>query len=301
MSVNQVNVPNPNNPAACCPCAQQVECSCGVACVLSCAARAGFATYCGFPEFVPSNPPNFYHSKSLSGTITVQTYIINPCTDAGPSQVLGYSGSSTIDEVTCVKTIGGVFSSTGTVCGTVIETQEDITSGFGSFCTGCPCGQGASESATVVSVSATPGCTSCGAGFETAFCQGGPWQEVLSIRDTEEMAVARATVGVPYKGSDCAANFSYTTTVLPNQTEFAFQDAQVQVTLPTPKAGGMYQVTVTLLERATGSGGALVPYGSLIFDLTAPPSGPAISAYQQLPLVQGYEIHATGCSVVELS
>lgn len=270
---------------------------------MNCGARSGFANYCGYAEYVPLNPPNYYHTQTLSGTFVVKTFTGSACTGVEADQTLTYSGASSYNSTTCAKTIGGQFSSSGAVCSTVVETQENIGQGFGAFCTGCGCGGIITESATVFSIAPTsPGfCIVCGGGFEGAECTQGPWQSVLSDRDTEEQAVARATVGTPYSGTDCGANYSYTTTVLPGQTEFAYQDAQVQVVLPTPKPGGVYQVTVTLLERATGSGGTLTPYGTLAFQLTAPATGPAASAFQQIPLVQGLEIHATACSAVELT
>jgi hypothetical protein len=61
--------------AACCPCGQLAGCVCGgLNCATICERKTGSAELCGFPEFLPSDPPKFYKRRTTSGQMTILLY-----------------------------------------------------------------------------------------------------------------------------------------------------------------------------------------------------------------------------------
>lgn len=293
------------NPAGgCCPCSEQVGCSCGPPpCSMVCESRtsvSGLATFCGFAEFgTPSNPPVYYRTMNLSGGFGGTGGANNGCTIPSCSASATYSGANSYDKTTCALTEAGSFVIAG--CRNAGPLPRLDISGADLFWNGVTFGFTDLFTTTTHQLLISGACVVSGSGFADAQISAMSALASLGDLDQADDAIARAVAGRAWTGTDCSKNFSSTTQVLAGQRTFAFIAAQVQVSIGLPIPGVTYNVQVTLGERAVGTVAPLTPFGLLAFSITAPPAGPAISAYQQIPNAEGLEIHATGCAIVSTS
>lgn len=278
---------------------------------MKCQSIIGSGQFVGFPEFVPSVPPLFFLESDLSGGWS-WTCSANGegCTGPFPNQFSITFGGSCIYSATtglliqnsgqCVATGGCGITQIGGVC--------DVSQSFGDACEGVGLNltdlyEGDNYHGIVQPL--VPGAGTCrtsGSGFNGCLLPSSSAACLRKNPDTIENAIARALGPNPvWGGADtaCADNTSYTT-LWNNTGIFTFSAAQVQVTIPLAQAGHTYEITVTLVERATGSGGVYTPYGLMQFNVSASVSGPAVSPWQTLPVDAGLQIMASSCSVVDL-
>lgn len=270
---------------------------------MACEARtsvSGLATFCGFPEFgTPSNPPVYYRTMTLTGGFGGTGGANNGCTIPSCSVSATYSGVNAYDKTTCALTEAGSFVIAG--CRNAGPTPRLDILGGDLFWNGVTFGFTDLFTTTTHRLVISGACVLSGSGFTDGQISSMTALANLTDQDQVSDAVDRAVAGRPWTGTDCSRNFSSTTQVLPGQRTFAFTAAQVQVSIGLPIPGVTYNVQVTLGERAVGTVAPLTPFGLLAFSITAPPAGPAISAYQQIPNEEGLEIHATGCTIVSTS
>lgn len=302
-----VTIPDPNNPGQCCSCDQQSGCTCvGGGCKIFCQSitgPTGTGTYCGYAEYIPSVPPNYYLAKVLSGGTTISCGN-SACGALSCSQSLAYSGANNYDAVTCAFTQNGKAVNSGgcdpAQNGTVV--RDDVNTidviGLGGNATFNIQDQYTATTHTliplfpgscVVSHSGFVGCVSPASSCGTA---------TLTNPDTVYNAIARAIAGQSYRGNDCGSNYSFATFPNTGSRVFAFKQAQVKVQF-NGQPGATYTVTVNLGQRQVGTVGPLLPYGQIQFSVTVPPNGVMVTNWQDIPIEQGYEVHATGCAVSE--
>ena len=305
-SLGQVNIPDPSG-TKCCDCGVQNGCSCGAGpCGVLCqtiSGPGGKASFCGFAEYVPSVPPNYYLSRTLSGGSS--TNCGGPsCSPVTCTQSYTYQGSNTIDPVTCVETDNATITISGSCSvntGTFARSDVQVGDAQG-FVTGVSFNfsdQYPTPYQHNLVNGGTPGaCILSGSGFTGCIqpsSNGGNGQ--LSSMETYQQAVNRAISGQAWSAvGDCSKAFSSVTPPAAGSRSFKFTLAQVQVTF-YGVPGSNHKLIVSLGQRGAGSSDPLVPYGQLIFSITVPPSGNAASSFQQIPLVAGSDIVATGCTV----
>lgn len=297
-AVGTVQVPNALG-TACCDCSVQLGCSCSPVCSVVCQARSsasGNASFCGFPEYTnPHNPPLFYRTMQLNGSSTADCGGPS-CSPATPAATITYSGQNSYDKTTCVYTQNGnlLNSVSGNFSRSDIQANDlaDMVSGVGFNVSD---GYTQTEHYLIMNSS---GCVLSGSGFTG--CIPPPASginAVLSDQDQLADAVARAVVGRAWGGTDCQSNYSFATANAPGSKIFAFQEAQAQVTyFGVP--GTNHTLLVNLYQRPHGTTDPWVEVGGLIFDITVPPGGNAVSAWQTLPFQAGLDIMASGCTVV---
>jgi len=307
-------VSNPTFPiegqGGCCPCSDLDGCQCneGSNCLLNCQSRTsptGTASFCGFAEYIPSDPPGYYLSKHFDGTVLALCG--DPVCDGSNTctQTYSYSGSNTIDKNTCVETQGAQFSSVG-CCNNLPVFVEDVS---GPAIAGVACGHdveyGYIEQTTPTQhlVGAANGCTPNATG--TGACAGTGTAEChLGDEETPDDAIARAVAAQPWGGApayDCTKNFSSTTAPLPGQRVFAFRQAEFRVAIGEPIPGHIYQAVVTLGEHAVGTDAPLVPFEQITVEVQADLTGHAVSDWISIPNVLGLVIYPYKCTYTDLS
>lgn len=296
----EVNILNAAG-TACCPCSEQLNCSCSPICGLVCQSRTspdGTAHFCSqaFAEFAnPSNPPIYYRTMSLSGSTTVSCGGPS-CSPVTPNVTLAYSGQNNVDKNTCIYTEGGILSnsisgnsaasdvSSSVIIGAVGGVTFNISDGF-------------TQTEHYLISNGAGNCVLSGSGFTGCIqptCNG--INSVLSNQDLPTDAIARAVVGRAWGGVDCTLNFSSISTWGHGSRQFSFRQAQCQVTY-YGVPGSNHNILVGLWQRPAGSTDPLVEVGGLNFGITVPPSGNAVSAFQIIPTQVGYDTFAQGCTV----
>ena len=304
-----IQVPDPSG-TKCCDCAAQVGCSCGALCSFKCRSIAGSAIFCGYPEYVPSVPPLYYRTKTLSGgwTFAIQGFEgcgpgSNPLCDSQ----LTYAGSGRYDKTTCVLTStmtrttdGGCFGDASSCQSAAVVPVSDISPVDCNECGVIGLNNPPIELTTGVTIPGD-GCGQSSSGVIGGVASGEAIS-VLSDLDTIADAVLRETGPDPAWQSpsqgDCFASTSYTTAW--DSPTFAFSKAQVQVTIPGTVHGHTYQVTIKLSERATGSVAPYAPFGLLEVTVSGV-DGTTLTPWVDIPMEEGLQIAATACSVADIT
>jgi hypothetical protein len=263
----------------------------------------GTASYCGFAEYgTPSVPPIYYLQQNLSGVANTQCGGPS-CSPTTCSQSCTYGGVNTYDPNTCALTENGTVTIAGTCSTTSGPTPRlDVLSADPSNMVtgvGLAIQDQYPNGYTHNLISPSPGnCVLSGSGFTGCLEPGtNCGTATLSNPDTAQNAINRAIAGQSYGAAgDCSLAYTFATFPNAGSRVFAFSQAEVQVSF-AGVPGGSYQVVVTLMDRAVGTSGPLVPYGQIEMTVTMPPSGNAVTPWTAIPLDQGYEIHATACTV----
>jgi hypothetical protein len=287
----------------CCDCSQQMNCMCnsGGNCIGSCRSRSsptGTASFCGFAEFIPSDPPNYYYELTLSGSGSTQCYGNAGCSGMpGSTQFWTYGGVNSIDKNTCAETNNGYLDSSGGNFGRTDISAADINSS--------PQPYGAVDVYTAttheISVATNP-CVCNESGFACCPAPSGDWNSNLTEKESYDDAINRAVGSQPWSTpGDCVKNSSVTTIPLPGQRVFLFRQAEVQVQVSSSSPGHDYNIIIYLYSQPVGTDTPFVPYGQLEVTLTAPPTGSAVSAWIAIPNEAGLTIAANGCKATDTS
>jgi hypothetical protein len=305
------NVQIPQNPptATCCPCPDTFDCNCNQGCQIKCRSMATFATFCGYAEYTdPSVPPVYYLTQQLTGSADCscgQNAFF--CSSYECTNVITYSGEGVYDVNTCAFTNSGQVLNTGECNGGPSTLSRNGVEESDIFCTDVQPFLDTAVTQTTFSITTPMTCRSGESGFNAGECTSSSCQSILGNQDTIDNAIKRATPSTPtWDESDngnCAEHTSWTALWEAGSREFAFQTAQVQVSVPNAMPGGTYQVTIMLSSRDTGSSGAFVPYGELSVTVQGAMTGPTLTPWIQLPQEQsgGIEIAAVGCTIQNLS
>lgn len=297
------------NTGECCDCASQSNCQCGPPpCVTTCQSRPatnGLAQFCGFAEYVnPSNPPVYYRTKTLYGSIFIGNFGPGCYTPGACGYCsVAWSGANKYDKNTCAYTQGGTITGGGGCQNPFSSPTNDVLISF-LGCAGCGTSGVDSYTRTTHSIAPNFNCTPNFSGFWA--CQVIQYNQaieaVLGDEDTYDDAIERAVVNVPWAGKNCDQNFSVTTIPRPGQNVFYFKQAQFMVSFAGGIAGHTYQFIVTLQERAVGTDTPLVPYAIVTIEAQALPGQTAINTgWQPIPNVPGLEIYARLCRVVDIT
>lgn len=292
----------------CCPCSDQDGCQCneGSNCIWSCRSRTsadGLASFCGYAEYLVSDPPNYYLTKNLNGSISAVCG--NPvCAGMTCEQNYSYAGQNSIDVKTCVETKGATLTCLG--CCPCVQTPVEDLSGpaLGGVACGIGVEWGFAQVFTATTNTISPASTSCTPNEQgTGACQaGGVCQAQLGGQETYEDAIDRAVDDRPWTGGpDCTKAFSSTTELLAGQRTFAFQQAQFMVGVGVPIPGHTYLCILTLGEHAVNSDAGLVPFANVEVTITAPPSGPCVSGWIDIPNIPGLVILPYKCTYTDTS
>ncbi len=118
----------------------------------------------------------------------------------------------------------------------------------------------------------------------------------LSDEDTEEDAIARAAINLPWLGGACLDHTSWITNRELDGVTFGFSIAQTKATLTGLTVGLRYLVTIYFTQRILGSGGPYLPASVTEITFTAEHTTET-TAWVDLPNERGFQTLADHCTV----
>lgn len=291
----------------CCDCSQQMDCACGgVQCHIGCRSRSspsGTATFCGFAEYVPSDPPEFYLSQCLSGGVGLTTYGDAGCLGMASGVGMGYSGCNKIDKTTCFETAGGevTFAPGGTQARDDVKLSDAL--GFGFPIATVDVYTATTHLLDSSACSCLNDCCCNGSGFSCANCPSADsGSAVLGDQETYQDAIDRAVLNNPpwSASGDCTLHASYTSFVPKGQRFFLFQQGQVLAQV-SGQPGHTYSVIIFLGSKPFGTSSPLIPFGQIEATVTCPPSGACSTGEMDVPSMAGQFIAATHCQATDMT
>lgn len=271
---------------------------------LKCRIRGGTATLCGYAEYVsPSTPPKAYRKRTLSGSITGNTYSNASCSTFVCSSTDTDSGSCDYDATTCALTVGGV--SVRTQVGSCGGTGSTPGCSFGSFPAG---GDTDVYTQTQRTVTNDFVCRTFNGGVSYFNRSSQPTRkEVLSIEDTESDAITRLLAGGGGTWGSWIASGAAGCTGTPPSCCLArwesrssgfslvYQESQWELPFTGLTPGTSYTGKVNIWRRTFGSGSYTL-FATVSAWGTADGSG-NLTLTGDVPNLKGYESYAVagGC------
>jgi hypothetical protein len=284
-----------------CKCAPSVDpCNCAGSCSVECSTISGTYTLCGWSEFTsPSTPPKKYLNRTISGSISTNSYNPNNSCSANFDGVVTYTfgGFQNYSATDCSITTGGSTTCSpadghncphAPICPRCDSTPVPGIDGLGCLCANL---LPDTYTPTVHIISADGICHPTGPASSNR--SSGSAVDTLSNEDTEENAIARMP---PPKWSDwssaalCCAS-------MPPRTAFSGAVNRAKIRVKGKGTPGTLATASVKINRRVYGTGVFALFMTVPLQLNFDSSGNATSNEFEIPNQYGYETCYGSCSV----